>query len=78
MRWALSQAMQVLDILPDTASADAGMAAWAEERVAARQAAKKARDFGTADAIRDELKGRGIEVEDTPLGPRWKVISQSG
>ena len=75
VRWALSQAMQVLDILPDTASADAGMAAWAEERVAARQAAKKARDFGTADAIRDELKGRGIEVEDTPQGPRWKVAT---
>jgi cysteinyl-tRNA synthetase len=51
------------------------MAAWAEERVAARQAAKKARDFGTADAIRDELKGRGIEVEDTPQGPRWKVAT---
>jgi cysteinyl-tRNA synthetase len=38
----------------------------------ARQAAKKARDFGEADRIRDALKAEGIEIVDTPTGPRWR------
>ncbi|HEX6750553.1 MAG TPA: cysteine--tRNA ligase [Longimicrobium sp.] len=46
---------------------------WVEERIAARQAARKARDFATADAIRDEIAARGITVEDTPQGSRWSV-----
>ena len=52
---------------------DAGLAAWVEERLAARQAARKARDFAAADAIRAELLERGVVVEDTPQGPRWSV-----
>jgi cysteinyl-tRNA synthetase len=51
---------------------DPELAAWVEERIEARQAARKARDFAQSDAIRDELAGRGIVVEDTPQGPRWK------
>jgi cysteinyl-tRNA synthetase len=51
---------------------DPELAAWVEERIEARQAARKARDFAQSDAIRDELAGRGIAVEDTPQGPRWK------
>ncbi len=51
---------------------DPELAAWVEERIAERQAARKARDFARSDAIRDELAGRGIVVEDTPQGPRWK------
>jgi cysteinyl-tRNA synthetase len=40
--------------------------------VEARQAARKARDFKRADAIRDELKSKGWVVDDTPKGPRAK------
>jgi cysteinyl-tRNA synthetase len=39
-------------------------------RLAERQAAKEARDFAAADAIRDELAAEGIEITDTPDGPR--------
>ncbi|HEX2190686.1 MAG TPA: cysteine--tRNA ligase [Longimicrobiaceae bacterium] len=51
---------------------DPELAAWVEERIAERQAARKSRDFARSDAIRDELAARGIVVEDTPQGPRWK------
>ncbi len=37
----------------------------------ARLAARKQRDFSTADAIRDRLAELGIVVEDTPDGARW-------
>ncbi|MBC8530374.1 cysteine--tRNA ligase [Gehongia tenuis] len=39
-----------------------------------RQAARKARDFARADAIRDELAALGYAVEDTPEGPKVKPI----
>lgn len=39
-----------------------------------RQAARKAKDFKTADLMRDELKTRGWILEDTSKGPRLKKI----
>ena len=45
-----------------------------EALVAARTAAKKAKDFAQADAIRGQLKDMGVEVTDTPQGPVWKRI----
>lgn len=43
-----------------------------ERLVAERTAAKRARDFGRADAIRAQLTEAGIVVEDTKNGIRWK------
>jgi cysteinyl-tRNA synthetase len=37
-----------------------------------RNAAKKGRDFARADAIREQLAGEGILLEDTPAGVRWR------
>jgi cysteinyl-tRNA synthetase len=37
-----------------------------------RQEARRRRDFGRADEIRDELSRRGIVLEDTKDGVRWK------
>ena len=43
--------------------------------VDARLAAKKARDFAQADQIRADLLARGVVIEDTPQGLRWKRVS---
>ncbi|MCP3014700.1 cysteine--tRNA ligase [Nocardiopsis dassonvillei] len=38
-----------------------------------RQAARGRKDYAAADAIRDQLAGAGVVVEDTPEGPRWDL-----
>lgn len=45
--------------------------AYIEEKIKERQEARKARDFKKADAIRDELKAKGILLEDTKEGVKW-------
>ena len=52
------------------AAAPAQILALLEQREAARQA----RDFRRADAIRGELKTQGWVIEDTPKGPRLKRV----
>ena len=42
-----------------------------EALIAQRKEAKKAKDFARADAIRDELTAKGIEIIDTPSGTVW-------
>jgi cysteinyl-tRNA synthetase len=58
-------------------STDDAMAAldvMVQERVAARSKARSARDYATADAIRDQLAEAGIAVEDTASGARWTLV----
>lgn len=43
-----------------------------EKLIDERQAARKSRDFARADAIRDELLAKGIILEDTREGVKWK------
>ncbi len=57
---AASEAMTALDELVTT-------------QLAARESARAARDFATADAIRDQLSAAGITIDDTPAGARWSL-----
>jgi len=56
-----------------SAAADQALGVLVEALLDQRQAARAARDFAAADAARDQLAAAGIEVEDTPQGPRWSV-----
>jgi cysteinyl-tRNA synthetase len=48
------------------------------ERVTARAAARSARDYATADAIRDQLAAAGVVLEDTAAGARWSIARTKG
>jgi cysteinyl-tRNA synthetase len=65
----------VLGVLPERAKGlDPDLAALIEARAAARSA----RDWAASDRMRDELAARGIAVEDTRDGQRWRRVVEVG
>ena len=56
------------------ASAEVEVPAELTALLEARQAARKAKDFKRADAVREELKAKGWVIEDTPKGARLKKL----
>jgi cysteinyl-tRNA synthetase len=71
---AMDGAMAVLDVLPTPKTADEALSQWVGERLAQREKARKAKDFAAADRIRQELKARGVEIEDSPAGTKWRLL----
>src|SRR5215831_7797101 len=73
-RAAFARINGVLDIVPDRHVDDPKLVTWVEERITARRQARERRDFAEADRIRAELTGRGIAIEDSAGGTRWKRV----
>lgn len=69
---------EIIGILEDKGTAAAPTAEEADEsaeieaKIAERNEAKKVKDYAKADAIRKELADKGIILEDTPNGVKWK------
>jgi cysteinyl-tRNA synthetase len=69
IRSALLKADAVLDIFP---AIEQSIDAEIERLIDARNAARKSRNFAESDRLRAELERRGILLEDTPGGTRWR------
>ncbi len=59
----------------DAEDRDVTLSSEVEQLIRERNDARRRRDFARADSIRDELLGRGIQLEDGPEGTRWKKSS---
>jgi cysteinyl-tRNA synthetase len=71
LEWA-QQAGRMDDVAPELVARQALTDEQADALVAERTQAKKRRDFARADQIRNELAEKGIVIEDSKDGVRWK------
>ncbi len=71
LEWA-REAGRMAAVAPELVAAQSVSDAEIEALVAERTAAKKARNFARADAIRAELAEKGVVIEDSKDGVRWK------
>ena len=67
---------RILGVLPDASDAKGDLDSEIQALVDEREAARKSKDFRRSDEIRDELKHRGIELEDTKQGVRWRRLAR--
>jgi cysteinyl-tRNA synthetase len=65
----------VFGILQANSSGSSSLEKEVEELIAARENARKEKNWALADSIRDELKAKNIHLEDTPQGVRWKIMA---
>lgn len=68
-----------LDLLKDhgndkESSVDSELKEYILAKIKERKAAKKEKDFAKADAIRDELAAKGIQIKDTREGTVWEIV----
>ena len=68
----LARVDSIFDVLRPTVAAGAIEDAEVDALISERTAARKAKEFARSDKIRDELLARGIVLEDTKAGVRWK------
>lgn len=70
---AYDMLMELTDVLGLLRSKKEDLDSEIERLIEERQNARKNKDFAGADKIRDELKSRGIILEDTPQGVKWRM-----
>jgi cysteinyl-tRNA synthetase len=71
---SMDEVMGLLSVAREGLRVDDDFASEIESLIAERKSARVDRDFARADAIRDELGERGIVLEDSAGGTRWKRV----
>ena len=71
---SLDQVLGILAVAHEGRQVDDDVEAWVESLIGERNAARDGCDFQRADAIRDELAEKGIVLEDSAGGTRWKIV----
>jgi cysteinyl-tRNA synthetase len=66
--------LKLREAVKDTGKEDPALAEEVEKLIIERGEAKKAKNYGRADEIRQALKDRGIILEDSPSGTTWRRI----
>ena len=74
----MDRALGVLDLAARARDVDEATGRRIQELVEARDRARKARDFATADRLRAELEAQGVRLEDSPSGTRWTRVHPPG
>ena len=64
----IDQVLGVMDLEPAKTDKDI------ETLIEKREQARKAKDWDTADALRRELKEKGVTIVDTKEGPAWRKV----
>ncbi len=71
---SIDEVMGLLSVAREGLEVDGDFESWIVSLIAERKAARADRDFARADVIRDELGERGIVLEDSAAGTRWKRV----
>jgi len=75
---SMDRILGLLEVGRRSRTVDPELAAWVEALLLQRSEARASRDWARADEIREELSGRGIAIEDTAQGTRWKRVGETG
>ncbi len=74
-----AEAIRAIDgVLGVTAPVEAGLEPELQAMLDERAAARASRDWAASDRLRDELLARGVAVEDTRDGQRWRMVVTAG
>ena len=71
---SMDEVIGLLGVAREDLGVDDDFASEIESLIAERKAARGDKDFARADAIRDDLAERGIVLEDSAGGTRWKRV----
>ena len=71
---SMDRVLGLVSVAQVSRAVDEDVGAWADALVGERDQARKEKDFARADAIRDELAAKGMVLEDSPEGTRWKIV----
>ncbi len=71
---SMDSVLGLLEVARESRQVDTEMETWIQSMIADRAAAREGGDFASADAIRDELAERGVVLEDSAGGTRWKIV----